>query len=66
MSDSTQMEKKYVVKDSLKFSDTDALVLRFIMDKSRCLVLLKKEDSMLWIRIYAMHSTHHDMLTCAY
>lgn len=34
MSDSTQMEKKYVVKDSLNFSDTDAVVLRFIMDKS--------------------------------
>ena len=66
MSDSTQMEKKYVVKDSLKFSDTDVVVLRFIMDKSRCPVLLEKGDSMLWTHSYAMHSTHHDFLTCAY
>lgn len=41
------MEKKYVVKDSLKFSDRDAVVLRFIMDKCRYLVTLKKGDSML-------------------
>lgn len=41
------LEKKYFVKDILKFSDTDAVVLRFIMDESRCLVLLKKGDSML-------------------
>lgn len=60
------MEKKYVVKDSLKFSDTGAVVLRFIMDESRHLVLLKKGVSMLWIHIYAMHSSHHDFLTCAY
>lgn len=60
------MEKKYVVKDTLNFSDTDAVVLRFIMDKSWYLVLLKKGGSMLWIHIYAMHSTHRDFLTYAY
>lgn len=38
-------EKKYVVKDSLKFSDTDAVVSKFIVDKSRYLILLgKKKD----------------------
>lgn len=36
-------EKKYVVKDSLKFSDTDAVVSKFIVDKSRYLILLKKK-----------------------
>lgn len=60
------LEKKYFVKDRLKFSDTDAVVLRFTMDKSRGLVLLKKGDSTLQIHIYAIHSTHCDFLTCPY
>lgn len=32
---STQMEKKYVITDSLKFSSTDSVVLKFIVDKIR-------------------------------
>lgn len=42
VSDSTQ-RKKSVIRDSLKFSNADAVVLKVIVDKSRYLILLKKK-----------------------
>lgn len=36
------MEKKCVIRDSLKISNADAVVLKFTVDKSRYLILLEK------------------------
>lgn len=51
MSDSTQMQNKYVIRDSLKFANTDAVVLKFIVDKSRYHYTEKKRYSVLWIYV---------------